>query len=477
MVPWCERWQGSVMDVSVSRRFAWMMGAFVATVLAMVSGCSSSPRSAPGERLIVRFKQAAPLGALVARGERAYPALASTTSRLAWASSIDSGMVVIEVPRSDLAAVRGRLRADPSVAYVVDDVVTGELATTPNDPEFANQFDQYRWFKSSLVAAWSVQRTSDVVVAVVDTGVAFDAPDLAPNMWHNKGEVLDGVDNDKNGIIDDLFGCEFVDPFDARSPPGKPSSEPRDFYGHGTSVASLVGAVGNNRNGLSGVVWSGKVMAIKIAAGSEGKFIWRLSDILSGIDYAIANGATILNCSWLFRGDLDSVQPLSDLMAKSPQCLFVVASGNDGQDLDATSGLLDDVWPAELPLDNIFVVGSSTGLDARTPDSNYGAKSVDIFAPGVHHRVYEVDGNGSPLTNYGSGTSFASPVVAGVCSLVWQRHPEFNPKQVKDFVVEHSDLVSALAGLCLGVDGQGCVRLNPYRAVSGDVNPESLSPH
>lgn len=122
-------------------------------------------------------------------------------------------------------------------------------------------------------------------------------------------------------------------------------------------------------------------------------------------------------------------------------------------------------WPAEFDITNSIVVGNSTPADTRFTTSNYGVQSVDIFAPGVNHRTMSTDGDGNALLTNDTGTSMAAPIVAGVCAMVWDDHPAWTPKEVRDRVISMGDLVPGLAGLCGG--SCGCRRLNPVRAVTG----------
>lgn len=383
-----------------------------------------------------------------------------------WVSRVDSRLSIIDCAAGEGGLGAALLRADQRVEYVVPDQRTGHPASVPNDTEYVNQFASYPAFKNCLESAWSVQTNSDVIIAVVDSGVALQASDFYKNLWRNN-EVNNGIDDDGNGIIDDIFGCEYVDPADGpTSPPGEPHSVPLDTFSHGTEVFSMIAAEGDNSSGSAGTVWHGTVMSAKCYAASGGGSVIWLSDAVSAIDYAVAEGAKILNCSWYFHGYFNDLLPLYEVIKASPDRLFVVAAGNDDLDLDHTSGPLLDFFPQEYTLSNILVVGSSNGSDSKSSFSNWGADSVDIFAPGENLRLLATNSSGTLFYVYDNGTSFAAPLVAGVCAMVWQNNPSFSPEDVIQEVLDNSDTVHALSGLCNGSSPNDCVRLDPYRVLT-----------
>src|SRR5947207_13649274 len=211
---------------------------------------------------------------------------------------------------------------------------------------------------------------SGVVVAVVDSGVQPDHPDL-PALWHNPNEVCgNGIDDDHNGYVDDCAGWDFVHhdntPYD-----------PADSNNHGTHVAGTIAAVPNNGRGVAGLAPGATIMNLKITANGS---IW-LSDAAEAFRYAADHGAPVINASFATSpgAPRSSVQVLEDAIgyARSKGVLVVAAAGNDAVDTDTSP-----VYPAALPADNLVSVGASTAAEQVASFSNYGATSVDLFAPG-----------------------------------------------------------------------------------------------
>lgn len=249
---------------------------------------------------------------------------------------------------------------------------TNELI--PDDPYFSEQ-----WGLPVIRApeAWSVERNAaGVVIAVIDTGVDYLHPDLKDNIWVNEAEAegSDGVDDDDNGYVDDVYGWDFAGQYQFVTGDEDEDPDPMDVDGHGTHVAGIIGAEGNNGLGVAGVSWNARIMALKVQAdGAEEMESW---DVIHAIDYAIRNGAKIVNCS--FGGEEDSSDE-EDAFArlKSAGILAVCAAGNDGLNIDVTES-----YPAGFALDNIISVAAGNQNDALAGFSNYGATSVDVMAPG-----------------------------------------------------------------------------------------------
>ncbi|MCL0068911.1 S8 family serine peptidase [Thermodesulfovibrionales bacterium] len=240
--------------------------------------------------------------------------------------------------------------------------------------------------------AWGITTgLSDVIIAVIDTGVNYNHPELDGNMWTNPAELtgVTGVDDDENGFIDDIRGWDFFDN----------DNDPMDFCGHGTHVAGTIAAQGNNLAGITGVMWEAQIMALKI---SGVKAFAATSDIVQAINYAVAEGAHIINASW--GGYVGTDAPgdaLRDAIedAGTAGVLFVAAAGNDGTCNDATP-----FFPASYSLDNIISVAATNQHDNLTPWSNYGATSVDVAAPGVSVlSTIPTFSYGPPVTLYDSG--------------------------------------------------------------------------
>jgi subtilisin family serine protease/subtilisin-like proprotein convertase family protein len=371
--------------------------------------------------------------------------------------SLDAGVTV----KQALAAYKASplvLRAGPD--YQV------RLTATPNDPLFGSLWGIHNTGQTGGrpdadvdgPEAWDVV-TSGPLVAVLDTGVDYNHPDLAANVWTNPGEVeADGLDNDGNGFVDDYYGYDFVNN----------DADPMDDYGHGTHVAGTIAAVGNNGIGVAGVGWDTKVMALKfmnvLGFGLE-------SDAIRALDYAVAQGATISNNSWGGIGVPDPFLYLAIQNAGAAGHIFVAAAGNDSLDTDLVPG-----YPAGFDLDNIVSVAATDHNDDLAWFSNFGATTVDLAAPG-DNIVSTVPAGGQPLSDpsgyiAASGTSMASPHAAGVVALVRGQHPDWTYRQVIERVLGTVDRVPSLEGKT--VTGG---RLNAARAVGSVSGPVVTGPY
>lgn len=210
--------------------------------------------------------------------------------------------------------------------------------------------------------AWDIQTGSDqVIVAVIDTGVDYRHPDLADNMWVNEGEIPDnGIDDDGNGYVDDVYGYDFFN-YD---------SDPLDDHSHGTHCSGTIGAVADNGIGVAGVAWDVRIMALKFLSADGWGDTWGAVDC---IYYADMMGADIMSNSW---GGGPWEQVLYDAIA-STDALFVAAAGNDSSDTDAWPN-----YPSGYELPNVLSVGATDHNDQIAWFSNWGAETVDVFAPG-----------------------------------------------------------------------------------------------
>lgn len=277
---------------------------------------------------------------------------------------------------------------DPDVEYAEPNYILRALATIPNDTNFTNLWGLNQASDADIDApeAWDItQGSSSVVVAVIDTGVAYNHPDLAANIWSNSGETncSDGIDNDGNGYIDDCRGWNFLDN----------SNDPTDYNSHGTHVAGTIAAIGNNGNGITGVMWNAQIMPLRfLGVSGSGD----TANAVSAIMYAADNGARIINASW---GGGGYSQALYDAInyARGKNVLFVAAAGNSGTNNDTTP-----FYPASYNLDNIISVAATTQTDVLASFSNFGATSVDLAAPGVN--IY----SSIPVFSYGAATTLYS---------------------------------------------------------------------
>lgn len=212
--------------------------------------------------------------------------------------------------------------------------------------------------------AWSTTTgTSAVTVAVVDTGIDLDHPELAGQLWTNPADPANGVDDDGNGLVDDVHGWDWV----------QGDNDPRDWEGHGTHVAGTIGAAGNDAVGVAGVAWDVSLMPLRVMGAYGGTN----ADIASAFAYAGAHGADVVNASLGGPGD---AQAIEDAITGAPDTLFVVAAGNEGTN---NSQPATPVFPCNYPAANLVCVAASDNRDQMAPFSNYSTLSVDLAAPGV----------------------------------------------------------------------------------------------
>ncbi|MBK1879256.1 S8 family peptidase [Pelagicoccus mobilis] len=299
-----------------------------------------------------------------------------------------------------------------------------ELSVVPDDPQY-----KFEWGLEAIDApeGWKFETDSrEVIVAVVDTGIDYRHPDLAANLWTNPGEIAgNGIDDDGNGFVDDVHGYDF----------GDDDGDIMDTYGHGTHVSGIIGAVGNNGVGISGVSWRADIMGVKVM-NSRGAIYF--DALVEGIAYAVEMGALVINVS-LGGGWYDaSLKQIIDF-AESQGVVVVVSAGNDYRSIDAVPK-----YPASFLNENILAVGASDSSDRVARFSNYGSRSVDLFAPG-RHVLSLVPGAGY---RYCSGTSMAAPFVSGAIALAYADLLEEggSVREVVEAVIGATRPVSSLKG-------------------------------
>lgn len=340
-----------------------------------------------------------------------------------------------------------RLMATDLVEYVeIDTQQTKRLV--PNDPSYGQQWHLRNtgqlggsiFVDINAESAWNTFTGSgNEVVAVIDDGLPVTHPDFAGNLWTNPQEIAgDGIDNDGNGIIDDVYGADVVLSIGDVTPYNRNESD------HGTQVAGAIAARGNNSTGVSGVMWSAKLMTLKIEGPSTNdpntSYSTYTSDIIKAINYVVARrqagvNVRVINISY---GGTFYSQSYKDVLAvaMSYGILVVVAAGNDATDDALTVG-----YPSRYRMPNVISVGAMTRNDTRSTFSNYG-NLVHLFAPGSE--IYTTSSRPGSYTST-NGTSFAAPIVAGAVALVWDRYPSLTWFQVKDkFLTQHrqsSDLL------------------------------------
>lgn len=320
---------------------------------------------------------------------------------------------------------------------------------SPNDPDYP-----YQWYlpRINAEAAWSIVGDADeIVVGVVDTGVDYLHEDLMMNIYTNPGEIgtdnygadkrTNGIDDDKNGFVDDWHGWDFLGATGSNE-----DNDPMPGNMHGTHVAGTIGAITNNATGVAGVVQNVKIIPVK--CGYDDQSSRSIDRGYEGILYASLMGAKVINCSW--GSDSYSVAEQTVIAtANSRGSLVVCAAGNDN--------VLKNYYPASYQY--AMSVAALDYNNKKASFSNYGTR-VSVAAPGVDiYATYPSNGYG-----YLSGTSMASPVVAGTAALVRQKHPDLSPEQVLELIKATCENIDDVNYNYVGLLGSGII--NASRAVS-----------
>ncbi|MBI4592274.1 S8 family serine peptidase [Candidatus Uhrbacteria bacterium] len=343
--------------------------------------------------------------------------------------------------------------------------VASAYALTPDD-----EFVEEQWYLETIGAyeAWDTS-TGDgsVVVAVLDTGIDLDHPDLEENIWTNTEEIAgDDIDNDGNGWIDDVNGYDFVD--DDGSPiPNQDEAFVEGAVSHGTVIAGIIGAVGDNDEGVAGIIWDVQLMSVRIL---DNQGIGDSNLARQGVEYAIANGADVINLS--FTGfDFDDALRRTIEEAYEAGIVVVAAMGNadnGGINIDF-SPIFPACFGERADEDWILGVAATDQDDVKADFSNYGAECTDISAPGqdIFSAVYQDDDWAQMSDGYyedsWSGTSMASPMIAGAAALLKSTYHSLTPDDIKSILRLSVDPVSA-TGDAQGKMGAG--RLNVATALS-----------
>ncbi|MBI5773039.1 MAG: S8 family serine peptidase [Verrucomicrobia bacterium] len=358
------------------------------------------------------------------------------------------------VAGQEAQALRDRitqLRQSGQFEYVEPDYVR-QISAAPSDTFFQDgslwglrnvgQAGGVRGADLNLTNAWDITvGSTNVIVAVLDSGVRYTHLDLAAQMWRNPGEIPgDGIDNDGDGFVDNLFGINAI----------TGSGDPNDDNGHGTHVAGTIGAAANNGQPHVGVAWNVRLMAVK-AGDALGNL--PSSAIIAGVDFAISKGAKIINCS--FGGFQRSVaEEAAFLRARDAGVLVVAAAGNSRNDND-----IFPAFPASFAFDNIIAVAALDRRDGLASFSSFGRTNVHVGAPGVEIlSTYNTADNAYRLLN---GTSMAAPHIAGVAALVFSLTNTMTYSEVRNRLLFTTTPVPALASIT-STGG----RVNAHRALT-----------
>ncbi|MCG3123868.1 MAG: hypothetical protein GIKADHBN_02296 [Phycisphaerales bacterium] len=385
------------------------------------------------------------------------------------------------------------LAAMPNVKSIEPDRVY-EKSLVPNDDRYTEQYahDNTGTFLGSLgrldadmdtTEAWDTTIGSrDQVVAVIDTGVQITHPDLADNIFVNAGEIAgNGIDDDNNGFIDDVSGWDFWDN----------ENDPDDYEGHGTHVAGIIGAVGNNGIGVTGVNWAVSILPIRVL----GPFGGTLSSIVAGIDYvtmlrengvpiAAANASYGAPGSRLYEDLPEGLDAERDAIARFIEegGTFVAAAGNASNDNDTINS---SFFPSSYKIPGLISVASTDWDDRISGFSNYGAETVDLGAPGdLILSTYPTDSYA-----YLSGTSMAAPQVSGAVALMRSIKPTASAVEIRQTLLDSVDPLPDLQGKTvaggrlnvaraieiIGITGPVLKTLLPG-PVTGQVDPSTNAP-
>lgn len=335
----------------------------------------------------------------------------------------------------------------------------------------ADDFYGKQWYlrQIKIQQAWDFTRGSgEVVVAVLDSGVDLDHPDLARNIWINKGEIAgDGRDNDGNGYIDDRWGWDFIDNDNDPQPEPAVLKATSAGINHGTIIAGILGAVGNNGEGIAGVNWQVKIMPLRVL-DSEGS--GNTVAAVAAIDYALVEGVDIINMSFVGEGYSKAMYEAIE-RAWNKGVIIVGATGNDsvegGEDLDKNPN-----YPAAYDGTRNMVIGVTAldRSDKKAVFANYGVNFVDIAAPGIEYfsTLFYDTGSDEFSKYYGgywSGSSVATALVSGVASLIKSLNPSLSNEKIRDAILETADNINNKNPKYSGKLGKG--RLNAYKAMDG----------
>jgi len=323
------------------------------------------------------------------------------------------------------------LSDNEEIEYVEPNFVI-EAEDIPNDWPYLES----EWDDTDIIEAWGTIDVSgpgtQVVIAVVDSGVDLDHPELA-------GRLIAGYDFANNDTV------------------------PEDDTGHGTKVCGILGAIGNNNVGIAGVAWNVDIaiMPLKFMKNNDGKTTGSLSDAIDAIYYAVNNGADIINASWGFYSYSASLGEAVQY-ARDHGVLFIASAGNKSQDND-----INDHYPSNYPYDNVIAVAAMNRYGDLASFSNYGEETVDIAAPG--------DGLSTTIpggySSWVSGTSFATPFVTGVVAMVISQSPDLDYISVRNALLDTTVMDGSYTQDLL-LSG-GCV--NAYNALQAEESFDASS--
>jgi subtilisin family serine protease len=333
------------------------------------------------------------------------------------------------------------LQNAPGVLWVEPNQWVHATQVIPNDNFFQAQQENLRVI--GLPEAWSYTTGLDLPLAIIDSGIDLDHPDLKNKLWQNPGEIPGNLlDDDQNGFVDDLNGWDFVND----------DAVPQDDNSHGSHVAGIAAAETNNVIGIAGVSWGARIMAIK-ALNQNGDGSW--FDVASAILYAADMGGRIINMSF---GAADSSLTIEAAVqyATNRDCLLIASAGNGGGAV---------LYPAALP--EVMAIAATDNLDLPWSYSNRGPE-IELAAPGVH--IISTNATGSYI--FLDGTSMSAPHVSGVAALLWSLKPGYTAQQIRGVLISSAKDVWSSGWDWL----TGWGRLDAYQALRSVTAPTIYLP-
>ncbi|CAM9978809.1 unnamed protein product, partial [Chrysoparadoxa australica] len=435
----------------MTKKYVWLASALMAVA---PSALANFHPHVPGE-LIVKLKDSSEKSSFLR-----WKGLGVNLSEKIELSYGDLFVVNFNQSQKSIASVIEAIKSDSNVAYVepnyIYSVVQPKVETvglpeafrvepsalnyTPNDPRFGSLWGLKNTGSNEpggrspgrggadldMMNAWSLTKGSKgVKIAVIDTGIDYNHPDLKDNMWVNLAEKngKPGVDDDGNGYVDDIHGYDFAND----------DGDPMDGHSHGTHCAGTIGAVHNNGEGVAGVMADVTLVGIKFLTDSGSG---ATTNAIKSIDYATKIGVDLMSNSWGGGGYSEALKEAIQ-RASDAGIVFTAAAGNSGTNNDSAPH-----YPSNYEVDNVISVAAHTAQDTLASFSCYGRRTVHVAAPG-HNILSTVKSGGYAVY---SGTSMATPHVSGAIGLLLSHVPGLSVSEVRERVMENSDTVSSYRG-------------------------------
>ncbi len=416
---------------------------FFATAMTAIGVQAKPAESVPGEYVVkLKDQVSATSFAYDLIDKKAFTTLGNKLGAQVKSSIPEDNIVVVRRPMIETESSAIKILMQNPMVEVAEPNYIYHAERTPNDPLLGNLWGmkntgQMDSSNSAGVAgvdigvekAWDIETGSkDVIIAVIDTGVDYNHPDLKDNIWTNQAELngKPGVDDDANGYVDDIHGFSFADAT------GKVTDN-MDDHGHGSHCSGTIGARGNDGAGIVGVNWNTRIMGVKFLGADGGG---TLEGAIKAIDYATKMGAKVLSNSW-GGGSYSETLKQAIERAHAAGAIFIAAAGNEADNNDQ-----GEHYPANYNVPNVLSVAAIDNKGELASFSNYGKKRVHLAAPGVN--IY----SSLPGGKYESwsGTSMATPHVSGMAGLLLSHEPNLTNVQIKERLVATVQPLASLRG-------------------------------